>query len=260
MQDTLYFANDHSRGTVYSYTPISAMPPYSVLFLFKGHQVLQSAHFCEAESLAGVPFLDHHLLECDSTGREWTNVDHDITVRIPEGAVAEGEKIHFEVGVAMYGPFTFPDNTQPISPILWLCLLEENVDLKKPFQVVLPHYLTGLTIESIQNHNICFAKASHQIKSSVHEDGQIHYIFHKSETDSKPPLALSGGKSFGVLESKHCCFYCLLAKQSHELATEAGYCLVRMESLLSPKRNEISFAVVYFLNTCIKVNYIIILL
>ena len=101
------------------------------------------------------------MLEIDCTGREYSNVDHDITLRIPEGAVAEGEKVQFEVGVAMYGPFIFPENTQPISPILWLCL-PEDVKLKKPFQVVLPHYLTGLSRERIQyDHQVRFTKAKH---------------------------------------------------------------------------------------------------
>ena len=101
------------------------------------------------------------MLEIDCDGREYTNIDHDITLRIPEGAVAEGEKVHFEVGVAMYGPFIFPENTQPISPILWLCLLEEDVELKKPFQVILPHYLTGLNEEKMKQHKIRFVKANH---------------------------------------------------------------------------------------------------
>ena len=101
-------------------------------------EVHQSTHFSTAKERGHVPFLDHQILEVDSAGREYTNVDHDFTLRIPEGAVAEGEKVHLEVGVAMYGPFTFPDNTQPISPILWLCILEEDIELKKSFQVVLP--------------------------------------------------------------------------------------------------------------------------
>ena len=106
----------------------------------------QSEHFSDAEKKANVPFLNHQLLECNCNGREYTNVGYNITLRIwPEGAVAEGEKVHFEVGVATYGPFIFPENTQPIPPILWLCLLEQDVELKKLFQVVLPHYLTGWT-------------------------------------------------------------------------------------------------------------------
>ena len=67
------------------------------------------------------------MLECDFNGREYTNVDHDFTLRIPKGAVAEGEKVHFEIAVAMCGPFNFPEGTKVISPILWLCLLERKL-------------------------------------------------------------------------------------------------------------------------------------
>ena len=61
----------------------------------------------------------------------YTITEHDITLRIPEGAVAIGKFSHLEMGAAMYGPFTFPENTQPISPILWLCPLEEDAQLEK---------------------------------------------------------------------------------------------------------------------------------
>ena len=126
-------------------------------------QIHRTTYFSSAEKTAHVPFLDHQMLEIDCAGREYTNniIDHDITLKIPEGTVAKGEKIHFEVGVAMYGPFIFPENTQPISPILWLCLLEEDVELKKPFQVILPHYLTGLSEDSMEQHKIRFVKANH---------------------------------------------------------------------------------------------------
>ena len=186
------------------------------------------------------------MLDCDCNGRVYTNVDHDITLRIPEGAVTEGEMVHFEVGVAMYGPFIFPENTQPISPILWLCLLEGDVELKKPFQVILPHYLTGLSKERIQYHQVGFAKASH--KNFVN---QTSYSFEKCNTE--PRFASSGYRSYGVLMTKHCCFYCLLANKSHELATDAGYCLVRIESSLSSLRNEVYFSAIYFLDTCLRV-------
>ena len=202
-----------------------------------------------AEKKAHVPFLDYQLLECDCNGREWTNVDHDITVRIPEGAVAEGEKIHFEIGVAMYGPFIFPDNTQPISPILWLCILEENVELKKPFQVVLPHYLTGLSKERLQYHKVGFSKASHD---HIIVGNQMMYKLQKSEIE--PIFASSGCRSYVVLESNHCCFYCLEAKKTPELAMDTEYCLTRIESSRSPERCEVYFSATYFLETCLRVS------
>ena len=211
----------------------------------------QSEHFSDAERKANVPFLNHQLLECNCNGREYTNVGYNITLRIwPEGVVAEGEKVHFEVGVAMYGPFIFPENTQPISPILWLCLLEQDVELKKPFQVVLPHYLTGLSKERIEYHQVRFAKANHSNYTSV--DNQISYVF--QYCGSKPQLATSGYRNYGVLISKHCCFYCLVAEKKPKHALDAGYCLVRIESCISPQRNEFYFAGVYFLETCLRVS------
>ena len=65
--------------------------------------VLQSTYFHSAKKTARVPFLDHQILEVTCAKREHTNVGRDITLRIPERAVAEGEKIHFEeVGVVTY--------------------------------------------------------------------------------------------------------------------------------------------------------------
>ena len=175
---------------------------------------------------------------------------HDITLRIPEGALAKGEKVHFEIGVAMYGPFMFPENTKPISPILWLCKLEESVELKKPFQVVLPHYLTGIPKERVQYHQVGFAKVNHNDYSFI--DNQMTFKFQKSEVE--PIFASSGYRNYGVLVSKHCCFYCLQAKQTKELAKDAGYCLIRTESFLTPERNELYFSVTYFLETCLRVR------
>ena len=209
----------------------------------------QSPYFTVAKDEATITFLHHHMLECDLSGQDYTIEDHDITLRIPEGAVAEGEKVHLEVGVAMYGPFIFPENTQPISPILWLCLLEEGVQLKKPFQVILPHYLTGLNREKIQYHQIGFAKANHY---SIHViESQINYEFVRCITS--PVFGSSAHKNYGVLVSRHCCFYCLLANHTPELAKDTGYCLVRVEHSPMPQRDEVYFAAIYFLDTCLRV-------
>lgn len=198
---------------------------------------------------AQVPFLHHQLLDFDYSGQEYTLEDHDITLRIPEGAVAEGKKIQLEIAVSMYGPFQFPANTQPISPIIWLCVSGEDVELKKPFQLILPHFFTGLTTERLHYHQIDFAKANHN--NYTFEDDQMRYKFNKCDT--KPLFASNGGKSYGILRSTHCCFYCLQANQTSELARDAGYCLARIEHLVLPLRNEVYFTAIYLLNTCMKV-------
>ena len=118
-----------------------------------------------------IPFLYYGRLDCDHYGLADVIEDHDITLRIPEGAVAEGEKIHFEVGVAMYGPFIFPENTQPISPILWL-YASKDVRINEYFQLILPHCYTGLVISP---ELISFAIADQN--STEITDGQAHYSF-----------------------------------------------------------------------------------
>ena len=60
----------------------------------------QSTFFEEARIKAKIPFLHHQVLECDSSGREFNIIKHDIAVEIPKGAVSEGEKLCLEVGVA----------------------------------------------------------------------------------------------------------------------------------------------------------------
>ena len=189
------------------------------------------------------------MLECTYDGLEYADDVHDITLRIPKGAVTVGQKIHFEVAVTMYGPFRFPENMQPISPILWLCLLEEDSELLEPFQIIIPHYLTGITKDKYQYHQICFVKACHN--ESVFENDQINYIFH--QCDTKPQFASYGGKSFGILISKHCCFYCLLANSTKETVRDSEYTLSRVERCPGPQTNEIYFLVTYFLSSCLKV-------
>ena len=164
-------------------------------------------------------------------------------MRIPEGAVDQGETIHLEIGVAMYGPFCFPDNTRPISPIIWVCPFED-AKLKKPFQLIMPHFLTGISEDRIHYHKVTFAKASHSSTS--------HYTFH--DCDAKPLFASHDGRSYGILVSQHFCFYCLEANQTPELALDAGYGLVRIEKTLIPQRNEVHFCAIYHLNTCLKVS------
>ena len=179
---------------------------------------------------------------------EHTIEEHDITLRVPEGAVPKGENVHIEIGVAMYGPFSFPVNTRPISPILWLCFMEENTAIKKDFQIVLPHFLTGLSTERLHYHQVGFAKAGHN-QAKIRRNNILVYDFNVCMTDTL--FASSGGKSYGVFHSDHCCFYCLQAHQSPDLARDTGYCLTRIESV---KSLEIFFVSSFFLKSCLKVR------
>ena len=191
------------------------------------------------------------MLKCGHDATKYTIEEHDITLRIPQGAVTKGEKFHVEIGVAMYGPFAFSENFRPISPILWLCVMKrDTVTLRKDFQIILPHFLTGLTTERLHCHRVGFAKAHHSQKYvCTSKSDQIVYGFKACK--SQTFFATSEGKSYGVMHSDHCCFYCLQAKQSPDVARNAGYCLARIESLPS---KEIFFVASFFLKSCIMVK------
>ena len=170
---------------------------------------------------------------------------------IPEGAVTKGKKLYLEVGVTMYGPFIFSRDVQPISPILWLCPLNGDFAVNKPIQIKLPHFLTGLNIDKLQDHGIAFMKANHLDITDQHS--QIYYNF--QDVKGGKEFCSDGCKSYGVLAIEHCCFYCIKANKSPEMIRDATFCLTRIEKS-SPPRYEICFAVTYLLDTCLQVNFI----
>lgn len=184
-------------------------------------------------------------MECDCDGCVYYIEDHEITLRVPKGALLKGTKVHFEIGVSLDGPFHFPKESTPISPIVWLCIIEENAELRQPFQLTLPHYLTKISGERMRYHEVQFAKAHHKYENFT-------YNFETYECTDKA----INDQGYAVLESQHFCFYCLVAKKSRQVAMEAGYMFVRIEKPLIQKRKhdlEVDFCVIYQLKTCKKV-------
>ena len=189
-----------------------------------------------------IHFFDRQLLECDCSSKKYTLDGHEITIIIPEGAVAEGEKVHFEVCVAMYGPFIFPENTQPISPILWLYPMEANIELKKPLQVIIPHCVAGLTKDGLHQHQVCF------IKSDC-KDRDANGYYHFSQCSSNNNFLFEG---YGVLETS--CFGLFgFAKLRCTSEISVRYCLARVCLPPSPPTYTFHLYVIYNLPTHKKV-------
>ena len=216
-----------------------------------------------SRKIASVPFQDHiSVIEFDDSGCEYKNIDHDITLTVPEGAVPQGEVVHMEVAVALYGPLHFTDGKRPISPILWLCP-QENVALTKPVSIVLPHILVNLTQEDIINFGIQLVKADHQEYVTTLE-GKRKYLFRPH--GSAMELKSTKEKDYITIKTDHFCFICLEMNKlrsttpevAHQMAVKMGYYLHCVESLqspylVSPPREIIHFCVSFFLETCRKV-------
>jgi hypothetical protein len=243
---------------------------YYPLFILSGfhfchnsqHKIKQYLH-C-SQNIASVPFQDDvAIIEFDDSGGEYNNIDHDITLSVPEGAIPRGEIVHMEVAVALYGPFHFSGGKRPISPILWLCP-QENVALIKPIRIVLPHMLVNLTQEDVINFGIELEKADHREYITTLE-GKRQYIFRPHSAALE--LTSTQERGYIAIKTDHFCFICLEMNKlgnttpeiARQMAVKMGYYLHCVESLqspylVSPPREIIHFCVSFFLETCRKVH------
>ena len=193
-----------------------------------------------------IQFCDHQFFDCDCGSQRYTLDGHDITISVPEGAVAEGEKVCFEVGVATYGPFKFPKNIQPVSPILWLYPREANVVLKKPLQVIIPHCLTGLTNDGLRKSQVCFIQSD---RNGRYIKGCYH--FHRYSNNNNFLF-----DTYGVLETLQFGLFGF-AKLGYASQMGMGYCLAHIYLPLSPPTYSFHFCALYNLPTHKKVSKII---
>ena len=176
--------------------------------------------------------------KCDCSSQKYTLDGHDITLIIPEGAVADGEKVELDIGVAMYGPFIFPENTQPVSPILWLYPQKANVKLKKPLQVIIPHCLAGLTEDDLHQHHVCFMKSDYKDSDAV---GQYHF----SQYSNDKSFLFD---NYGALETLHFGLFGL-AKLGNTNRLKMNYSLARVYLPASPPMYSFHFYALYNLPT-----------
>ena len=170
----------------------------------------------------------------------------DITVTIPPGAIPEGTTVHIEIGVALYGPFKFPDDQQPVSPILWFCI-KEDIELLEPITYRLPHI-----IKDNSNVELTFAKANHRgNNSAANTDTSFTFQALKCGQQDFTKDAL-----YGSLSTKDFCYLCIQAKNTRELALKKGYCLHACTEKKNSTSYQIIFVCTYFLQTCFKVSYV----
>ena len=57
------------------------------------------------------------LSQCTHDGRRYYDEHNDFGLEIPAGAIPEGEGITIDIGVALYGPFQYPEGLRPVSPV-----------------------------------------------------------------------------------------------------------------------------------------------
>ena len=195
-----------------------------------------------------------HSFTVASEGKTFTCLDHDITIKVPPGAIHGRDQVEIEVGVLLHGPFVFPDGIKPISPILWICAKPE-IKFQKSLKITLPHVLSSLTEKESKTYGVIFLKADHRAFFLKQGSSSKYFQFNFFADDTRSVFS----SNQGTISTDHFCFLCIGAESSRQLYQRASYCITRIEPKPWPAQNPettIYFCISYFLTTCIKVSNI----
>ena len=185
------------------------------------------------------------LLRCAHDGKHYHNEANGFSLEIPEGAIPEGESITIDIGVALYGPFQYPEGLRPVSPVFWLCVRDKKFfSFLRPVRVTISHFLRLENHTDIESLGLAFLKGNHNMNA------QKAYQLHQAEGSS----LFEPHTQHGVLETTHFCSLCISGKISDELIRHATFCIyAAIPHVISPKEpSHAYFFVTFLLRTCLK--------
>lgn len=197
----------------------------------------------------GVTFLDQKMIPCTGKGVDFNFEQYDIALRVPEGAVAKGEKVDIQLGVVSHARFSYPDKMKIVSPVVWLCTRCTNQfeSFQKPVEITFAHFFDAATDDSRQK--LCFLKGSHIPSVMSGGAGKRHYRL--VETDGKA----SFHEDYGMLSTKHFCFACVavsLESQDRFIYKSKYYLVAGIPKEITTPQWSAVFCVTFHLKTCLK--------
>ena len=181
------------------------------------------------------------LSQCTGDGRRYYDEANEFCLEIPEGAIPEGETITIDIGVALHGPFQYPEGLRPVFAVFWLCVRGKK--FLKPVKVTIPHFLNLENHDDIESLGMTILKGAHELNSE-----QLHK-FKKAEGN----LFVEPLKKCGVLQMTHFCSLCISSEISRRLAGMEVFCLSAVvPHKFSPSQSSYAyFFVTYMLPTCL---------
>ena len=187
------------------------------------------------------------VIRCGSSGAKFEHDFHKVSFYVPPQAVKEGSQLILEFGVAVAGPFTFPQGVTPMSPILWVQIQVENDQgkLQKQIEIGLPH-----AVSFSGNSNLL-----HFMCAEKHPD---HYCFQKSHKAAK--ITSNKGNLWTKLPKKQY-FFCIASKICPEIISKTQYFIISVAPQNTCEYNwKMYFFATYALPACVEVKYRIVLL
>ena len=153
------------------------------------------------------------------TGLDQSTTAHqntdDFSLEIPE-EVKETDIPPIMLGVALSGPFQFPEGLRPVSPVFWVCVHDNpNFQFSKPVTVTIPHFLDLENDGDIKSLGLTFLKAEHNKNS----DGLYEFQPTSGEMDFR------SFAKHGILQTTHFCSLCIGCKDKPEALEKTKFCI-----------------------------------
>ena len=152
----------------------------------------------------------------DQNGGQYTSQYHDIRITVPKGAIKKHAVVELQVKVTLHGPYTFPDEKRPISPIVWVGM-SPNIKFKRPIEIRIPHF-AEISPESL-NEELIFLKTT-DWKKTVKTYGKLYRFFQVAENNQH------FNNNHGTVSTKEACFFCIAGDISSNSTLTANYCLL----------------------------------
>ena len=185
------------------------------------------------------------LSQCTHDDRQYYDEHNDFGLEIPAGAIPEGESITIDIGVALYGPFQYPECLRPVSPVFWVCVRDQkDFQFVKPVKVTIPHCLNLESHDDIESLGLTFLKGDHEMNL------QQMYQFQKAEGGT----LFNPHKRYGRFQTTHFCYLCISSKISRRAIQKAMFCVyAAIPRIMSPREPAyVYFFVTFLLSTCLK--------
>ena len=186
------------------------------------------------------------LTECSHEGLVFYDGANEFGLEISEGAIPEQETVAIDIGVAMYGPFEFPEGLKPVSPVFWVCVRESKLSrFLKPVTITIPHCVDLDRCETIDSLGLTFLKGEHDINF------QHTYQF---QTVEEAEMVFEAHQTKGTLKTTHFCSLCITGKVSPELTKHTKFCIYTVipPSVAPSEPAYCHFFISFLLPTCFK--------
>ena len=115
--------------------------------------------------------------------------------------------------MALYGPFRYPEDLRPVSPVFWVCVRDQkDFEFLKPVEITIPHCLNLENREDIESLGLTILKGDHEMSL------QQMYELQKQGDSVFEPL-----KKYGTLKTTHFCSQCICSDINKEYIRKAVF-------------------------------------